>query len=356
MGYKQRHRQSPGESQLIAKLRMQAQIGLLGAISAVFLFAVPSFAAIEAGPRCDGKKPTIVGTDGRDRIFDTPGADVISAGSGKDFVRAGRGLDRVCLGAGDDRARMVKRFGSSIVVGGGGSDSFKGGAQEFRGGGGNDRISDSWGVFIGGPGDDEAVGLPGPPAAPTARLQMSFEDSNKAIRADLERGSIHGLGTDRVSGPIILYGSPRDDTIVGSSGGDWIESGAGADSILAGGGDDSVRAVGAQARIDAGGGDDRISGGDGAQELIGGAGDDLLTGGRDNDRLLGNEGVDELIGDVPDPCDPVFVDPSLNCQTVFGDDFIDGGDGADIASGGGQYTEDVCVSVYVPAGCEVVID
>jgi len=53
--------------------------------------------------RCLGKKATIVGTAGRDRLTGTPHRDVIAALGGADEVRALAGPDLICGGKGRDR-------------------------------------------------------------------------------------------------------------------------------------------------------------------------------------------------------------------------------------------------------------
>ena len=80
--------------------------GICGAIA---LLAVAS-ATIGAGPteapevkeppRCHGRKPTIVGTDGPDVLHGTPGRDVIWGGPGDDEIFGSLGNDLICGGAG----------------------------------------------------------------------------------------------------------------------------------------------------------------------------------------------------------------------------------------------------------------
>ncbi|HEX6152558.1 MAG TPA: hypothetical protein VFZ19_03460, partial [Solirubrobacterales bacterium] len=53
--------------------------------------------------RCLGKKATIVGTKGRDRLTGTPRRDVIAALAGADEVRGLSGADLICGGKGKDR-------------------------------------------------------------------------------------------------------------------------------------------------------------------------------------------------------------------------------------------------------------
>lgn len=84
----------------------------------------------EAHP-CDGRVPTILGTNSADTIRGTDGVDVIAALGGEDVVTALRSGDVVCAGAGDDE-----------VDGGNGRDALFGGAGDdvLRGGNGDDRL------------------------------------------------------------------------------------------------------------------------------------------------------------------------------------------------------------------------
>lgn len=93
-----------------------------------------------AAPRCAGRRATIVGTRGRDRIRGTRRRDVIVAGGGNDVIRAGRGNDLVCAGAGKDRVSGGP--GRDRLFGGSGNDRIKGdGGRDFcRGDRGRDRV------------------------------------------------------------------------------------------------------------------------------------------------------------------------------------------------------------------------
>lgn len=53
-------------------------------------------------PSCQGLRPTIVGTEGSDRITGTGGRDIIHALGGNDVVNAIAGDDVVCGGPGKD--------------------------------------------------------------------------------------------------------------------------------------------------------------------------------------------------------------------------------------------------------------
>ena len=83
---------------------------------------------------CHGKRATIVGTAGRDRIRGTRRADVIVALGGNDTVLARGGNDLVCGGAGNDRLnggagrdRLLGERGRDVLTGGRGRDRLLGG-------------------------------------------------------------------------------------------------------------------------------------------------------------------------------------------------------------------------------------
>jgi RTX calcium-binding nonapeptide repeat (4 copies) len=101
-------------------------------------------------PRCGGKRATLVGTSGRDRLRGTRRADVIVGLGGNDVIRAGRGNDLVCAGAGND-----------YVDGGAGNDRLSGGSGGDRllGGAGRDRLTGDSGRdrCVGGAGRDQAA-------------------------------------------------------------------------------------------------------------------------------------------------------------------------------------------------------
>jgi len=72
--------------------------------------------------RCAGRRATIVGTNGKDKLKGTKHRDVITAGGGKDTVKGMRGNDVICGGKGNDK-----------LLGGPGND-------KLRGGNGNDKL------------------------------------------------------------------------------------------------------------------------------------------------------------------------------------------------------------------------
>lgn len=87
--------------------------------------AIPSF-----GPdwgavpvKCGGRRATLVGTAGKDRLVGTSGRDVITALAGRDTIKGKGGRDILCSGSGRDR--VIGGKGRDRCVGAGG-DSAKG--------------------------------------------------------------------------------------------------------------------------------------------------------------------------------------------------------------------------------------
>jgi uncharacterized delta-60 repeat protein len=111
-------------------------------------------------PRCGGKKATIVGTNGRDRLKGTRKADVIVALGGNDKIDGASGNDVICGGAGNDT--ISGGNGNDKVYGEAGKDKMSGGAgaDKMSGGAGNDTLSGGKGndTLLGGNGTDKLNG------------------------------------------------------------------------------------------------------------------------------------------------------------------------------------------------------
>jgi uncharacterized delta-60 repeat protein len=104
--------------------------------------------------KCAGKKATIVGTSGRDRLKGTRKADVIVGLGGNDKIDGLAGNDIICGGAGND-----------TISGGAGNDRIAGeaGKDKVSGGAGNDKLTGGAGndILSGGAGKDKLDGGPG---------------------------------------------------------------------------------------------------------------------------------------------------------------------------------------------------
>ncbi len=106
-----------------------------------------------------------------------------------------------------------------------------------------------------------------------------------------QRATIVGM-----EGDDFLFGTPRNDVIVGLGGNDRIDGQGGDDTICGGNGFDRLLGSGGNDRIDGGADADRISGGRGRDRLIGGTGNDTLMGNQGRDVLKGGRGRDRLDG------------------------------------------------------------
>lgn len=114
-------------------------------------------------PRCAGKRATVIGTNGKNRLKGTKRADVIVALGGNDSIDGRGGNDLICAGGGDDK--VAGGDGKDRLYGQSGKDSLKGGPgnDSLDGGAGNDRLSGQSGkdTLRGRTGRDRLSGGPG---------------------------------------------------------------------------------------------------------------------------------------------------------------------------------------------------
>jgi Ca2+-binding RTX toxin-like protein len=255
---------------------------------------------------CDGRRATIVGTDGKDEIVGTPGRDVIHALKGFDTIRGQGGNDVVCGGRGAD-----------TMLGGPGTDRLFGARGGYVG---DDEGTGTWygNKLVGGLGADYLSGGPDHdidwPDYGSTPDRVDFPEASGPITVRSD-GTVTGpgIGTDTLASDFeLIVGTPYDDTMAT----------VGTRSDLAGGeGNDSLRVTRdlVDITLDGGPGDDRLDGslgrkwmvlygGAGADDLLGsagnddadpGAGDDTVTMGAGNDNVYGNRrpglvGVDEV--------------------------------------------------------------
>jgi hypothetical protein len=323
--------------------RMRMRAGLIGTVvTAAVLLPV----TVSAGtPDCFGKKPTIVGDAGDERIEGTSGPDVIAALRGNDHVLGRGGRDLICGGPGDD-----------VIGGQGGRDALsgQGGVDKVYGGDGNDRLFAGGGVandLLGNDGDDLLQGGPG-----FERLfgqeggdilrggegvvdRAAFLFSDRRVEVDLGAGRARGEGHDVLREVEDIEGSRHNDLLYGDREPNWFFPRAGADQVDGrGSSGDLVSLDGAPNPVTAtmdgatGQGADqfaRIEGLQGSRDF----GDDLSGDGRPN-LILGIGGPDDLIG-------------------MADDDWLDGGQGSDSGDGGPHVFGDRCIEVEAQVDCEL---
>lgn len=218
-------------------------------------------------PLCAGRRATIVGTAGADRLEGTHGPDVIHALGGDDVIYGLAGDDVICGGAGNDV--ISGGFGVNELYGGPGDDRFTTGAAGTSG------------TLDGGIGRD--------------RIGFSKVMSTPVV-GDLATGLFSaGGGSCTLRRVEEVVGSPLGDTITGDGRRNVLLGGAGNDSLSGGAGDD---------RLDGGAGDDILRGDAGADRLQGGTGNDLLFGDAADLPPFGGPGEDSCaVGSAaPAPC------------------------------------------------------
>lgn len=130
-------------------------------------------------------------------------------------------------------------------------------------------------------------------------------------------------GRDRVETSLAAYtlGANLED-LLRIGGADFTGTGNVLANVLTGGaGRDVLSGLDGNDTLFGGAGNDTLLGGNGCDVLNGGDGDDALTGGWQSDTLKGDAGADRLVGDVE------------TLSSLGANDWIDGGDGNDVAMG-----------------------
>jgi Ca2+-binding RTX toxin-like protein len=258
---------------------------------------------------------------------DVPTAATLHGGNGNDTLRGGNGNDTLNGDAGADQ-----------LIGNGGNDTLDGGADNdyLDGGSGDDTLLGNTGndLLVGGPGADHLDGGPGNDAA-------SYVTSTAGVTLDLENpaASTGDAAGDTFTNIERFFGSPYNDTMLGTEAGDYLAGGAGNDTIRGRGGDDLlIGGLGADV-LDGGSGTDAVS----YLDASAGVTLSLLTGGTDGEaagdsfvsieNIEGSEYDDVLEGDDG----PNWIRGHGGNNTLRGNggnDILDGAKGNDILEGG----------------------
>jgi VCBS repeat-containing protein len=132
-------------------------------------------------------------------------------------------------------------------------------------------------------------------------------------------------GTNVISDPPFVYGTPQGDSIAG--GGDEGQI------IYGGAGDDTINGTGKADTIYAGSGNDTVKGNDGDDTIYGGSGVDTINANNGNDTIIGGFGGDFLTGsNGDDRFVYLSVADSNSAQFDVISDFRSGSDKIDLAA------------------------
>ena len=184
----------------------------LGLALAAALVALGLAGASSAQAACFGKKPTIKGTSGADRITGTNGPDVIYAGRGNDRINGKGGPDRICAGPGKDRVKGA--IGLDTVGGGLGNDKVSGGKQA-------DYVSTARRATT------RSRAMEGTTTSTGSTATTSCTGIPQARHRAATTRSTGGDGADQV------FGDGGDDgELEGGEGADLVDGGAGKDTVF----------------------------------------------------------------------------------------------------------------------------
>ena len=329
---------------------------------------------------------------GRDEVSGNSGNDIVEGGTGIDVVAGNDGNDAVFADSQLSEAALRDYINTSATAPTAGfmpaklyvssSEWLQGGLGDdvVAGGDGNDLLFGGGGkdLLVGGAGHDLINGdddyEPGDlttvyvqPATGAGAPFNAWYSSVLAHNASLDVGAADEIHAG--SGDDTVFGELGNDTIWGDDGNDTMSGGENDDVMFGGNGDDRLAGddygqliggststpIGADF-IDGGAGNDQIFGDGGADTLLGGAGDDVIRGNNDiatggvsptaaddgGDYIAGGDGNDRLVGDSAsdtlfggDGNDFLFGDSDATPFAYQGDDYMDGGAGADYLRGYG---------------------
>jgi Ca2+-binding RTX toxin-like protein len=255
---------------------------------------------------CLGRRATIVGTQGPDRIIGTPRRDVVVALHGIDSVLGEGGDDIICLGPGGSPSNEETSNaggGDDILMGGPGTDWLHGGdsgADILRGESGPDQLFGYFGhdTLKGGPGRDYLDGRYG------RDVLKGGEQSDRLIgglASDLIIGGSEGRGVDTVEFPWAEKRLLVNLTRGRAKSHRAIDKLFGVEGAVTGYGNDKLVGNSKQNLLRSGFGND---------VLVGRRGRDCLTPGPGDNRVLGGNGYDYYSANPFSPYAPCKRNPN----------------------------------------------
>ena len=266
------------------------------------------------------------------------------AGSGDDIVGGNAAANHLQGRDGNDG--LWGSSGDDVLEGGRGNDRLNGGPGAdtfvFASGHGNDTITD----FQSGTDRIDLTDF--------IRLRSIDDVGITRNEADtlIDLSGYQG-GTIKLAGftgtltasdfrlPVLIEGTPADDTLTGGPGNEVLEGGAGADRLDGGPGNDTASYRGSDTGVTvllrSGQGERGDAQGDtltGIEHLIGSEHGDILRGNNGNNQLDGGDGNDDLYGSGGDD---VLLGGAGDDRLYagIGDDRLEGGSGNDSLSGDG---------------------
>jgi hypothetical protein len=168
---------------------------------------------------------------------------------------------------------------------------------------------------------------------------------NGASDADPNDFDSLAIGTEVISDPPYVYGTPGGETLAGG--------GSDGQIIYAGAGNDTINGTGQIDLLYGGSGDDTLKGNDGNDTIYGGSGRDTINGNNESDIIVGGFGADDLTGSNGDD-HFVYLSVADSSAGQFDtiSDFISGSDKINLAALGAiafSVMELTSASTSVPA-------
>jgi len=125
-----------------------------------------------------------------------------------------------------------------------------------------------------------------------------FQNKNLVFDIQIGMTSVIPQNCQNIKFKKVIYGTPKNDRIIGSNENDLIYGFEGNDTIDGSNSNDCLIGGPGNDTLSGGNGNDVIFGEDGNDKLSGSNGNDKLYGGRDNDIISGNNGNDLLDGET----------------------------------------------------------